>query len=143
MLNGVGVHLHLEDADAPVPLGLRHPESRYAGNTWHYLAGRCVQESAAACLIRESREEAGLYIDHADVGLAHVVHVVDTPGGQPLMQPVFRAHRWEGSPEVRKPDKCLAWRWWPKHELPDPLVACTRTAITRISEGRTYSPLGW
>ncbi|MFE3634729.1 hypothetical protein [Streptomyces cellostaticus] len=33
VLNGVGVHLHLEDDDGRVLLGLRHPESKYAGDT--------------------------------------------------------------------------------------------------------------
>ncbi|MGW1171966.1 hypothetical protein [Streptomyces sp. NPDC002550] len=37
VLNGIGVHLHLEDDEGRVPLGLRHPDSVYAGNTWHYL----------------------------------------------------------------------------------------------------------
>ncbi|MFH7595591.1 NUDIX domain-containing protein [Streptomyces racemochromogenes] len=143
VLNGVGVHLHLEDAEGRVLLGLRHPESKYAGGTWHYLAGRCEQESALACLVREAWEEAGLVIDPADAELAHVVHVVDAPGSLPLMQLVFRARRWEGTPEVREPDKCLAWQWWPRHELPDRLVSYTRTAIAAVSEGRPYSQLGW
>ncbi|WP_274036476.1 NUDIX hydrolase [Streptomyces sp. MMBL 11-1] len=143
VLNGIGVHLHIEDAEGRVLLGLRHPKSKYAGNTWHYLAGRCEQEPALACLVREAREEAGLVIDPADVELAHVVHVVDAPGSLPLMQLVFRARRWEGTPEVREPDKCLTWQWWPQDELPDRLVSYTRTAITAIAEGRPYSQLGW
>ncbi|WP_447034661.1 NUDIX hydrolase [Streptomyces sp. DSM 118878] len=146
VLHGVGVHLHLQDDDGRVLLGLRHPQVRYAGGIWHYLAGRCEQESATACLIREAREEAGLVIDPADVELVHVVHVghvVGSPGGQPLLQLVFRARRWEGTPEVREPDKCLAWRWWPPHELPEQLVPYARTAITGIAEGRAYSQMGW
>ncbi|MGC5264014.1 NUDIX hydrolase [Streptomyces cyaneofuscatus] len=143
VLNGVGVHLHIEDAEGRVLLGLRHPKSKYAGDTWHYLAGRCEQEPALACLVREAREEAGLVIDPEDVELAHVVHVVDAPGSLPLMQLVFRARRWEGTPEVREPDKCLTWKWWPQHELPDRIVSYTRTAITAIAEGRPYSELGW
>lgn len=143
VLNGIGVHLHLEDANDRVLLGLRHPDSKYAGDTWHYLAGRCEQESALACLVREAREEAGLVIDPVDVELAHVVHVVDTPGALPLMQLVFTAHRWEGVPKVLEPDKCLTWQWWPRHELPDRIVPYTRTAIAAISEGCAYSQLGW
>ncbi|MFF8992467.1 NUDIX domain-containing protein, partial [Streptomyces sp. NPDC014983] len=94
VLNGIGVHLHLEDDDGRVLLGLRHPDSAFAGNTWHYLAGKCEYESAVTSLVREAREEAGLDIDPADVDLAHIVHVVDAPGGPPLMQLVFRARRW-------------------------------------------------
>lgn len=143
VLNGIGVHLHIEDAEGRVLLGLRHPDSKYAGDSWHYLAGRCEQEPALACLVREAREEAGLVIDPADVELVHVVHVVDAPGSMPLMQLVFRARRWEGIPEVREPDKCLMWQWWPQHELPDRIVSYTRTAITAIAEGRPYSEMGW
>ncbi|CAM5606040.1 NUDIX hydrolase [Streptomyces diastaticus] len=143
VLNGIGVHLHLEDAEGRVLLGLRHPDSKYAGDTWHYLAGRCEQEPALACLVREAWEEAGLVIDPADVELVHVVHVVDAPGSLPLMQLVFRARRWEGIPKVRESDKCLTWQWWPQDELPDPIVSYTRTAITAIAEGRSYSQLGW
>lgn len=143
VLNGIGVHLHLEDSEGRVLLGLRHPDSAYAGSTWHYLAGRCEQESALTCLVREAWEEAGLVIDPADVELAHVVHVVDAPGGRPLMQLVFRARRWEGAPELREPDKCLSWQWWPRHGLPQQTVPYTRTAIAAIAEGRHYSQLGW
>ncbi|MFE0087726.1 NUDIX domain-containing protein [Streptomyces sp. NPDC058991] len=143
VLNGIGVHLHLEDDNGRVLLGLRHPNATYAGNTWHYLAGRCEQESAVACLVREAREEAGLVIDPADVELVHVVHVVDTPRGQPLMQMVFRARRWKGVPEVREPDKCLAWQWWPPHELPEAIVPYAQASIAGIAEGRAYTELGW
>ncbi|MFD9052728.1 NUDIX hydrolase [Streptomyces zaomyceticus] len=143
VLNGIGVHLHLEDAEGRVLLGLRHPRSKYAGDTWHYLAGRCEQESALACLVREAREEAGLVIDPVDVELEHVVHVVDTLGALPLMQLVFKARRREGEPKVLESDKCLAWKWWPRHELPDRIVPYTRTAIAAIAEGRPYSQSGW
>ncbi|MFH9742599.1 NUDIX domain-containing protein [Streptomyces roseolus] len=143
VVQGVGVHLHIEDAEGRVLLGLRHPDSKYAGDTWHYLAGRCEQESALTCLVREAEEEAGLLIDPADVELAHVVHVVDSLGALPLMQLVFRARRWKGEPEVLESDKCLAWKWWPRNELPDRLVPYTRTAIAAIAEGRPYSQMGW
>ncbi|MFJ2113982.1 NUDIX domain-containing protein [Streptomyces sp. NPDC087850] len=38
VLNGIGVHLHLEDEHGRVLLGLRHPDVAYAGNCWHFLA---------------------------------------------------------------------------------------------------------
>ncbi|MFE2557281.1 NUDIX domain-containing protein [Streptomyces sp. NPDC059352] len=142
VLHVVGVHLYLE-REGKVMLGLRHPDSAFAGSTWHFLAGHCEDESAVACLVREAREEAGLVIDPADVELVHVVHVVDRQGGQPRMQVVFRARRWEGAPEVREPDKCVAWEWWSAKDLPEPIVAYTRVAIDGIREGRPYSELGF
>lgn len=65
------------------------------------------------------------------------------PGRQPRMQMIFRAHAWEGDPEVREPDKCLAWRWWDPHALPDNVVPYTRTAIAGIRAGRLYTEMGW
>ncbi|OLZ63826.1 NUDIX hydrolase [Streptomyces amritsarensis] len=138
----VGVHLYLE-RDGQVLLGLRHPDSAYAGGSHHFLAGHCEQESALACLVREAQEEAGLLIDPRDVELVHVVHMVDAPGAQPRIGFVFRALRWAGAPAVREPDRCVSWDWWPADALPEPIVPYTRAAIEGIRAGRPYTELGW
>ncbi|MFD7324762.1 NUDIX domain-containing protein [Streptomyces sp. NPDC059875] len=93
----VGVHLYLE-RDGRVLLGLRHPDSAYAGGVWHALAGHLEAEAATAGLVREAYEEAGLVIDPADVELVHTVHLVDLPGAQPRIQLFFRAPPLGGSP---------------------------------------------
>ncbi|MFJ5552169.1 NUDIX domain-containing protein [Streptomyces sp. NPDC093225] len=140
--NVVGVHLYLEDEDR-VLLGLRHPDSAFAPSTHHFLAGHCEQESAVSCLVREAEEEAGLTIAPADVDLAHLVHVVDHPGGQPRMQLVFRARQWTGTPHVREPDRCLSWDWWPADALPERMVPYARAAIEGVRAGRLYTEMGW
>ncbi|OEJ35129.1 NUDIX domain-containing protein [Streptomyces subrutilus] len=140
--NIVGVHLYLE-RDGRVLLGLRHPSAAFAASTHHFLAGHCEQESAVSCLVREAEEEAGLVIDPDDVELVHLVHLVDRVGGQPRMGVVFRARRWQGTPEVREPDRCVSWGWWPAGALPHPVVPYTRAAIEGIQAGRLYTELGW
>lgn len=141
-LNVIGVHLYLEQ-DGKILLGLRHPDSAYAGATWHFLAGHCEQESAVQCLVREAHEEAGLTIDPDDVELIHTVHLVDTPGGQPRLGLVFRTRRWQGTPEVLEPDRCVSWGWWRPDGLPDPTVPYARAAIDGIRTGRLYTEMGW
>lgn len=143
VLNVVGVHLYLENSDGRVLLGLRHPDSAYAASMYHFLAGHCEQESAVACLIREAREEAGLQIEPSDVELAHVVHLMDNLGDRPRMQLVFRARRWQGTVEVREPDKCTSWGFWLPGELPEQTVGYTRAAIEGIRQGRLYTEMGW
>ncbi|MFJ6250001.1 MULTISPECIES: NUDIX domain-containing protein [unclassified Streptomyces] len=138
----VGVHLWLE-RDGKVLLGLRHPDSAYAGSLWHFLAGHCEAESATACLAREAYEEAGLVVDPADLGLVHVVHLLHRPGVPPRVQLFFRADRWKGVPELREPDKCAAWRWWDPEDLPDALVPYARAAIEGVGTGRLYTETGW
>ncbi|WP_329275019.1 NUDIX hydrolase [Streptomyces sp. NBC_00691] len=143
----VGVHLYLE-RDGLILLGRRHPDSAYAGGSWHALAGHCEAESATACLVREAYEEAGLVIDREDLELVHTVHVVDRPGDRdgdrpPRIQLFFRASRFEGTPELREPDKCVAWQWWNPEGLPEPVVPYTRAAVEGIRAGRPYTESGW
>ncbi|MGV9503762.1 NUDIX domain-containing protein [Streptomyces sp. NPDC003642] len=98
---------------------------------------------------RELREEAGLVIaglviDPADVDLVHVVHMRERPADPPRIQLFFRARRWQGTPQLREPNKCVAWRWWSVEALPEPIVAYARTAIEGIQTGRRlYTELGW
>ncbi|MFE9790681.1 hypothetical protein ACFYRL_02890 [Streptomyces goshikiensis] len=56
---------------------------------------------------------------------------------------IDRARRWRGSLEVREPDRCLSWGWWPTDALPDPIVPYARAAIEGIRAGRPYTELGW
>ncbi|WP_435260463.1 NUDIX domain-containing protein [Streptomyces sp. 1222.5] len=142
VLNVVGVHLYLERG-GQVLLGLRHPDSAYAGGSWHVLAGHCEAEAASACLVREAYEEAGLVIESANVELVHTVHMREQPTDPPRVQLFFRALRWEGEPKLREPDKCVQWEWWNVKELPEPVVPYTRAAIEGIRAGRVYTELGW
>ncbi|MFI8515802.1 NUDIX domain-containing protein [Streptomyces sp. NPDC085460] len=141
-LHIIGVHLYLEH-DGKVLLGLRHPDSAYAGDTWHALAGHCAYEAATDCLVREAREEAGLVLDPADLDLVHTVHMIDKPGDPPRIGLFFRARYGESEPEVREPDKCVAWEWFGVEDLPERVVPYTRAAIEGIRAGRTYTELGW
>ncbi|WP_338400113.1 NUDIX domain-containing protein [Streptomyces graminilatus] len=141
--NVIGVHLYLEDDRGRVLLGLRHPDSPYAGGMWHFLAGHCERESAIQCLVREALEEAGLVIDPADVTHVHTVHLRDTPEAEPRMQMVFRVRIWTGTPQLLESDKCLEWQWWQPQDLPEPIVPYTRHAIEQIRADKSYSEMGW
>ncbi|MFD8639401.1 hypothetical protein ACFV14_03730 [Streptomyces zaomyceticus] len=111
----------------------RHPGERQA------LAGLLTALDAEG----DPTEEAGLVIDPGDLELVHTVHVVDRPGDLPRIQLFFRARRWEGTPELREPDRCVAWLWWSAQDLPSPIVPYTRAAIEGIRTGRPYTESGW
>ncbi|MFE5489038.1 NUDIX domain-containing protein [Streptomyces virginiae] len=142
-LHIVGVHLHLEDEEGRVLLGLRHPDSVFAPDLWHFLAGHCEREAAIACLVREAREEAGLAIAPADVELVHTLHLIDAPDARPRIELIFRARSWNGTPEVLEPDRCTQWQWWNPQGIPAQVVPYTRAAIEGIRAGRSYTELGW
>jgi 8-oxo-dGTP pyrophosphatase MutT (NUDIX family) len=139
----VGVHLHLEDECGRVLLGLRHPDSAFAPDQWHFLAGHCEREEAIGCLVREAREEAELTVEPDEVELVHVLHLVDSPSARPRIGLFFRARTWSGTPTLREPDKCVQWRWWKPRDLPDDVVPYTRQVIEEILAGHLYSQTGW
>ncbi|MFF0400094.1 NUDIX domain-containing protein [Streptomyces sp. NPDC005248] len=139
----VGVHLYLQDEHGRTLLGLRHPDSAFAGNQWHFLAGHCEREEVISCLVREAQEEAGLIIERGDVELVHLIHLVDSPSARPRIGLVFRARSWSGTPSILEPDRCLEWRWWNPKDLPAEVVPYTRRVIEGILAGRLYSQMGW
>ncbi|MFD8582501.1 NUDIX domain-containing protein [Streptomyces californicus] len=143
VLHVVGVHLFLRDADGRVLLGLRHPDSAYAGRLWHTLAGHCEREDAVSSLIREAEEEAGLLLDREAIDLVHLVHSQNSPTASPRIQLFFRARTWSGVPRVREPDRCVEWRWFDPGSLPDNTVPYTRQAIEAILASHPYSDMGW
>ncbi|MER5713776.1 NUDIX hydrolase [Streptomyces sp. NPDC002132] len=67
----------------------------------------------------------------------------DQPTGPPRIQLYFGARRWDGTPALREPDKCVDWQWWSAKDLPEPIVRHTRAAIEGIQAGRVYTDLGW
>lgn len=142
-LHVVGVHLHLKDEQGRILLGLRHPDSAFAPEAWHFLAGHCEREAAVSCLVREAQEEAGLIIEPDDVELVHVVHHVDSPTARARIALVFQAHAWSGTPQLLEPDRCVAWQWFSTQDLPAKVVPYTRQAIEGIVAGRSYSQTGW
>lgn len=142
-LHIVGVHLYLQNEHGRILLGLRHPDSAFGANEWHFLAGHCEREAAIRCLIREAKEEAGLIVDPDSIELVHVVHLIDSPTARPRIGLVFRAHSWSGTPKILEPDRCVEWRWWNPKDLPAKVVPYTRLAIDGVVAGRLYSEMGW
>ncbi|MHC5256238.1 NUDIX hydrolase [Streptomyces sp. UC4497] len=139
----VGAHLVLV-RDGAVLLGRRHPDSAFAPGAWHLPAGhRESGESALACVVRESAEEAGLTIAASDLQLAHTLDLLDPDRPISRIQMFFTASRWSGEPRVLEPDRCTQWRWWPLDALPEPLVEYTRVALRAISDNKPYSAMGW
>ncbi|MEU3355134.1 NUDIX domain-containing protein [Streptomyces sp. NPDC037389] len=143
-LTVIGAHL-LFERDDRVLLGRRSPRSAFAPDTWHLPAGHVEGgESARRCAARESEEELGIAVREEDLQLVHVVHLLDSPGDRvPRMQMFFRVGLWSGEPRLREPDRCSAWKWWPRLALPDPMVGYARVALEAIASGWPFTDMGW
>ncbi|MGW1908801.1 NUDIX hydrolase [Streptomyces cinnamoneus] len=138
--NIIGAHL-LFERRGRVLLGLRPPDALFAANVWHVPAGHVERESVRACAVREAGEELGVIVEEPDLELVHTVHLLgaDAEDAVPRLQLFFRAHQWRGEPRVMEPDRCVEWRWWPLHSLPDPTVEYTVAALEGIASGWSYT----
>jgi 8-oxo-dGTP diphosphatase len=134
------VHLLLIEADGRILFG-RRQNTGYEDGTFHLPSGHLeAGESVIQALIRESKEEVGVAIDPEEVEFSHVMHN-SASGGRVAF--FFAAHKWQGTPENREPDKCSELRWFPFDALPDHLIGYCRTALAHIAAGESFSVYGW
>ncbi|WP_328364399.1 NUDIX domain-containing protein [Streptomyces sp. NBC_00457] len=113
-----------------VLLGLRI--NVFGHGTWGLPGGHLeVGESLTGAACRELAEETGV---HA-LG-ARIICVTDPdPAANHHMQVGVEILDHTGEIEVREPDRCEQWQFWPLDALPDPLFIGSVEVLRRVKEG--------
>ena len=94
--------------------------SGHGANTWQFPGGHLeYSESVEDCARREVREETGLEL--ANLRPGPFTNDIFGADGRHYVTLFVLADYAGGVPEVREPDKCAAWAWFPWTELPEPL----------------------
>ncbi|WP_234339961.1 MULTISPECIES: NUDIX domain-containing protein [Streptomyces] len=108
----------------------------YAAGCWHLVSGHLdgPWENVVTALVRETREEAGVVVDPADVRAAVTVHHRSPTGGARLGV-FFEVRRWDGIPEVMEHRVCDAMAWFALDKLPEPMVAYCRAGLDAYRAG--------
>jgi len=133
------VYLILEQDDRV--LLLRRFNTGYEDGNYGLIAGHLeAGESAAAGIVREALEEAGIEVRAEDLRLVHVVHR-NVGGGR--MGLFFRCDRWRGEPVNAEPHKCDDLSWFSRAGLPRNVIPYIRQALTLAWSGARYSDEGW
>lgn len=130
-------YLYLLDRDR-VLLQLRQ-NTGYMDGFWAAGAAGHVEmhETAAACAIREAKEELGIVLSAGDLEPVTVMQRTDGTA-DPEQQRVdwfFVARRWAGEPRVGEPRKCAALRWHELTRLPEPMPPHERTVLHELATG--------
>jgi 8-oxo-dGTP diphosphatase len=96
----------------------------HGAGKWSFPGGKLEWwESVNACAIRETLEETGLIISDDDIDDSHFFVTEDRLEGQHYITIYVYANvrSIDGKLELREPEKCDGWEWFPPNSLPDPL----------------------
>ena len=103
----VHIDLHLVLLRMGCVLMGKRRNTAFAAGQYHVPAGRLEKhETIIDGIIREAREETGIELAAADIGLPYVMHF---RGKSDRLSLFFQANRWSGEIANREPDKCEGW----------------------------------
>lgn len=120
---------------------MRRHNTGYKDGQFSVPAGHIeAEETATQAAVRELWEEVGVVVMPTDMRFAHVMHRTENYESLDFF---FASRNWEGTPEIREPDKCSEIGWFPVSTLPSNTVDYVKTALARYKNGLLYSEFGW
>lgn len=116
----------------------------YGYGRWHAPSGKLDQgETARAGAARELREETAVKVDPEHLRLVHIVHHKQSEDVERIGM-FFEATEWQGEPENREPEKCLALEWFSVHELPEDIIEYPAAGLHGYLSGeQALTEHGW
>lgn len=117
----------------------------YADGRWDCGCSGHVDEgeSMKQAMAREAAEELGISIALPDLEFACMVHKHTPETGIVYYNGFFAARRYEGTPEIREPEKCAGLRWFDVKALPESFLPDRKLALDCYFAGVPYTETGW
>lgn len=113
----------------------RTPEK---GGGYNLVGGKVeANESPGEGLLREIKEEIGVYVKPTDIELIRVVYR-DKRVSSPKLHLVFWVSNWDGIPTNCEPTKCLGVNWFPLDQLPPNLATVAGIVLRASNEDPFY-----
>jgi len=135
----VSVHVILQRADE-ILFHLRE-NTGFMDDHWALVSGHIEGgESARAAAVREALEEAGIVIQPADLELVHVTHSLNR---REYIAFWMRCRTWTGEICNREPHRCGGLAFYPRDDLPTPIIPFVKSTLDVIDEGKIYSEIGF
>ncbi len=114
--------------DGKILLGKR--KGSFAAGEWSCPGGHLeFGETVEECMHRELEEETGLKVLSYQLG-PWVSTVFDDEKHYITLYALV--HAFEGTPQLREPDKCEGWEWFSLDNLPTPLFATVQKIVPTL-----------
>lgn len=135
------VYLFLRKGEE-ILLGRRQNSGYYDG--WYSVpAGHVEAGELPVCgLIREMKEELGIYVNPKDVKLVHTMYRTKHDKTGDRVDLFFLSKKWSGKIKVMESHKCDDIQWFPVNTLPENMMHHVKEAIQNIEKGIIYAELG-
>lgn len=119
-----------------VLMGLR--KGSHASGCWGFPGGKQhFGETMHECAQRELQEEIGLIVKNLMLVSAADEMKYVTSDNKHYVSIVFMGNYAGGTPEVKEPKKCGAWKWFDLDNLPKHILEGTRLALKSYFEKNT------
>jgi len=117
---------------------LRRANTGWADGLLTVPAGHVDQgDMVIGTAVKETKEEAGVVVDPADLAFIHVDYIRDE-----YVNFYFRATAWVGEPTNAEADKASEGFWCPLNSLPDDVVPQLKNLFTQRATGSYFSEIG-
>ena len=111
-------------------------KNSHGAGAWQFPGGHLeYAESIEACARRELCEETGLTL--VDFSLGPYTNDIFEKEQKHYVTLFVIAHRTEGQVQLKEPEKCACWQWFPWSDLPHPRFL----PITHLLEQK-FTPFG-
>lgn len=91
-------------------------------------------ESLAHATIREAKEEIGIDVKEEDLKMVALIH----PYQDDYLNVFFETEKYEGTPEIKEPNKCDDLKWFNINDLPENTIVRIRNVLENIKRDIIY-----
>ncbi len=134
-------YLILEN-DGKVLMSIRK-NTKYCEGMYQLPAGHVDEgELPMDCVIRESKEEAGIEVAKEDLEFVHISYRTKHDATRDRVDFFFRATRYLGQIQNSEPQKSTPWEWIPLDKIPENTIPHVRRMFEKIREHIIFDQMG-